>query len=221
MAQSRSDQTKQDLIRAAFVNFAEKGFAATSTREIAAAAKTNIASINYHFGGKSGLRMACANAIVEQLYLLRSSAEPISLPKELQEFETVFETAILHQAYIILALKESEPMIRFMLREAHEKGEVFDYVFENFFRPSFSILKGSMNASVKQAGGSIPEDLLKLTVFSVISQIAYFRIAEPLVLRVMNWSEYGENETTQILKVLQSNIRAILGAHTNKNRSEA
>ena len=35
--------------------FGEKGFAATSIREIAALAGSNIASISYHFGGKEGL----------------------------------------------------------------------------------------------------------------------------------------------------------------------
>ena len=53
------------IVEAAMRGFAEKGFAATSTREIAALAGTNVASISYHFGGKEGLRAACAEHIVE------------------------------------------------------------------------------------------------------------------------------------------------------------
>ena len=47
--------TKQALMDAAEVLFAERGFAATSMRDIAARARANLAAANYHFGGKSGL----------------------------------------------------------------------------------------------------------------------------------------------------------------------
>ena len=60
-----AEQTRQALIRAALKLFGAKGFDGTSTREIAAAARANIGSIAYHFGGKEGLRLACADFIVE------------------------------------------------------------------------------------------------------------------------------------------------------------
>jgi AcrR family transcriptional regulator len=57
---SRSDgvQSRERLLRTAMRLFAEQGFAATSTREIALAAGTNIASISYYFGDKAGLYRA-------------------------------------------------------------------------------------------------------------------------------------------------------------------
>ena len=52
----RSDgvEARNRLLDAALALFAEKGFAKTSTREIAAAAQVNIASISYYFGDKEG-----------------------------------------------------------------------------------------------------------------------------------------------------------------------
>lgn len=57
---SRSDgaEARARLLHAALALFAGKGFAKTSTREIAAAAGTNIASISYYFGDKAGLYAA-------------------------------------------------------------------------------------------------------------------------------------------------------------------
>ncbi|MDN4588448.1 DUF1956 domain-containing protein [Xenophilus aerolatus] len=57
---SRTDgiEARKRLLYAALALFAEKGFAKTSTREIAAAAGTNIASISYYFGDKAGLYAA-------------------------------------------------------------------------------------------------------------------------------------------------------------------
>ncbi len=64
--QPRSDgiAAKHNLLTSALKLFAEKGFAKTSTREIALAAGANIAAISYYFGDKEGLYRA---AFVEPL----------------------------------------------------------------------------------------------------------------------------------------------------------
>ena len=56
----RSDgaEARARLLDAAMALFAEKGFAKTSTREIAQAAQVNVASISYYFGDKAGLYRA-------------------------------------------------------------------------------------------------------------------------------------------------------------------
>ena len=58
--QTRSDgiQARQNLLACALRLFAEKGFARTSTREIALAAEANIGAISYYFGDKAGLYQA-------------------------------------------------------------------------------------------------------------------------------------------------------------------
>ncbi|MDR7306502.1 CerR family C-terminal domain-containing protein [Rhodoferax saidenbachensis] len=56
----RSDgqEARTRLLDAALVLFADRGFAKTSTREIALAANVNVASISYYFGDKAGLYRA-------------------------------------------------------------------------------------------------------------------------------------------------------------------
>jgi AcrR family transcriptional regulator len=56
----RSDgvEARERLVGVALRLFAEKGYAETSTREIALAAGVNIASISYYFGDKEGLYRA-------------------------------------------------------------------------------------------------------------------------------------------------------------------
>lgn len=55
---SDGEQARARLLDAALELFADKGFAKTSTREIAQAAQVNIASISYYFGDKAGLYRA-------------------------------------------------------------------------------------------------------------------------------------------------------------------
>ena len=48
-------RTRERLLDTAECLFAERGFVATSVRDITAAASSNIAAVNYHFGGKHNL----------------------------------------------------------------------------------------------------------------------------------------------------------------------
>lgn len=49
------DTTKQRLLETAGFVFAERGFEHATVREICRRAKANVASVNYHFGGKEEL----------------------------------------------------------------------------------------------------------------------------------------------------------------------
>lgn len=53
-----SIETKERLLDAAEWLFAKHGFASTSLRDITAHAEANLASVNYHFGGKEALMEA-------------------------------------------------------------------------------------------------------------------------------------------------------------------
>ncbi|MEX8498672.1 CerR family C-terminal domain-containing protein [Leptothrix ochracea] len=54
----RGAEARTRLVEAATLLFADKGFGATSTREICQAAGVNVASIHYYFGDKDGLYRA-------------------------------------------------------------------------------------------------------------------------------------------------------------------
>ena len=60
LRKQRSDgvEARAHLLRTALRLFSEKGFAKTSTREIAKAAGANVAAIRYYFGDKAGLYRA-------------------------------------------------------------------------------------------------------------------------------------------------------------------
>ena len=89
-------QTRERLLDAAERLFAENGFAATSVRDITTAAASNIAAVNYHFGGKHNLynevfRRRMAAMREQRIASIRQSrAEGGSLEAVLQAFATAF-----------------------------------------------------------------------------------------------------------------------------------
>jgi AcrR family transcriptional regulator len=55
--------TRHGILRAAEDRFAAAGFAATTTREVAALAGVNVATLHYHFGSKEKLYRAVLDAV--------------------------------------------------------------------------------------------------------------------------------------------------------------
>jgi AcrR family transcriptional regulator len=60
-----ADGTKERILDAAERLFSEDGFDATSLRAVTAAAGTNLAAVNYHFGSKAALLPAVAARMLE------------------------------------------------------------------------------------------------------------------------------------------------------------
>lgn len=194
------------LIDAATELFGQKGFAGTSTRELAAKAGVNIASIAYHFGSKNGLRRACAQCfstrIARQIGVL---PEPESLTPEAAE--AVLRQVILRMVDFMIGSPEARNTIYFVIREISENSETIDIMYENVVMP----MHGRICRLVGLATGLPPDTArLKLSVFGFIGQILYFRIGGPIVSRRMGWPDIGPHEIAQITEVLLAQLEAAL-----------
>ena len=212
MAQTSADTppegTRAALIAAGVTLFGSKGFAATSTREIAARAKTNVASIAYHFGGKDGLRQACGAQFAQRLTAVLQQAP---VPADLRPDEA---RALLHAGFarmigFILGQAEAAEMVSFMLREVSENSPILDQVYTGFMDGTHR----NVCTLWGLASGCAPEsDAVRLSVFSFIGQILYFRIGNKIVARRMGWDALGQGEAAQITAVLLVHLDAMLGA---------
>jgi AcrR family transcriptional regulator len=124
-----AETTRERILDAAEVLFAENGISATSVRAITAAANVNLASLNYHFGSKDKLVDAVFLRRVEPLNRRRiellDEAEAQAGP-EGPRLEVVLE-ALLGPA-IRLALgreRGGEEFMRLMGRAHTESGDLF------------------------------------------------------------------------------------------------
>ena len=59
--------TRERLLAAATRLFAQHGFGGVSVRDIARAARANVAAVNYHFDGKLGLYRAVVHSAVQAM----------------------------------------------------------------------------------------------------------------------------------------------------------
>lgn len=154
-------QSRERLLLAAMRLFAEQGFARTSTREIALAAATNIASISYYFGDKAGLYRAaynyqsCPNQ-EEEIARLTTNGQP------LRETLRGFYQAMLGP------LKEGEVArmsMRLMMREMLEPTGLWADEINNGIRPAHTAL---LHLLSRHLGVSEPDDDIARLAFSVV-----------------------------------------------------
>ncbi len=210
LSSPRVEATRSALIRSALELFGAKGFEATSTRSIAAAAGVNIASIAYHFGGKEGLRAGCADFVVATISEVFTRAEGDATEIEtLSREEARVRLARIADALIeaIVARPEARPIARFVLREMFEPSEAFERLFVGAMAP----MHARACAIWSRATGALAEsEATRLAVFALIAQIVYFRLARPAVLRRMGWGDIGPSEASAIKRVVLANLDAAL-----------
>ncbi len=205
-----AEQTRLALIRAGLQLFGQKGFEATSTRELARQASANIGSIAYHFGGKEGLREACARYVVEQIGAVAGRAlarQPAGTGPDAarDRLVMVMETMV---AFIV-AQPEAGEIARFVVRELSQPSVTIDIVYGGIFEPVHRQLCDIWEEASGQPADS-PETML--SVFTMIGQLIYFRIGREAVLRRMGWDTIGPEESAQIVAVARANLDAVLAA---------
>jgi AcrR family transcriptional regulator len=117
-----ADYTRDAIIKAAVVLFAEKGFEGTSVRDIVTKARVNQAAINYHFKGKSGLYLEVLKNAFERLTDRTgfSSEELRSLSRE-----EALRTFIAQQLRPLTFRDERSRYIRIFAGESSHPTKVF------------------------------------------------------------------------------------------------
>ena len=197
------EDTRAALIAAGLHLFGRNGFPGTSTREIAARAGANLASIRYHFGGKEGLRAACAAMVAERIrQVLAVAAEPE--PATAEEARRVMEEQLIRAVRFFCLEPAAEDAVAFMLREVTEAGPMLDQLCTTFMLP---VHRDFCRLWSLATGAEADSAETRLRVFAMIGQVLYFRIARPVVCRGMGWSDIAGEEARAIEAILCDSLR--------------
>jgi len=160
-APSSQEETRWRLLQAATEVFAERGFKAATTREIARRAEVNLAAIHYHFGDKAALYRE-----VFRLPFLNECNTFSAL-----DLQQVPLSEALRALYVWLFPPEAEkdPMLQQFLRlHAREDGDpsgVLGDVLIQAFRPNHETL---LTLLCREMGLKAVDDDLQCLAFSLV-----------------------------------------------------
>jgi AcrR family transcriptional regulator len=209
---SPSEQTRSGLVRAALRLFGAQGFDATSTRQIAGEANANIGSIAYHFGGKDGLRMAVADHIVATIQnvtgaVLGQVDEALEAGMDSRTAQQQLSAAVERMVSFLIARPEAGDLVQFMLRELSHPSPALDRIYSGVMEPTHRRLCRIWEVATGEPAES---ERTKITIFTLIGQVMYFRIGREMVQRRMGWHDIGPREAAAVTDVVKGNLDAIL-----------
>jgi len=210
---SRSDKDVQErLLDAAEGLFCENGFAGTSVREIAAAAKCNLASVNYYFGGKEKLYVEVwrrhilvlrDNQIASIERVMSENQGKPCLEDLLKAFAETFIGSLVDET-------ESGCFTKLMTREMLDRHLPPNMFVDEMIRPTLSAMQKALGKTCPE----LQQSQVPLMVFSVVGQLIHvirvrtmFKQSDRPDLPIFDLAEAVDH----IIKFSAAGIRACAG----------
>lgn len=201
--------TPTAILDAAIEQFGRHGFEGASTRAIAAAAKTTMSSITYHFGGKHQLYLAAADHIAQGIAGVQApTVERMRALADGSRAGAVEALLGLFDSFAQMMLRpESAAWARFILREQQEPTEAFNRLYDGVMAG----LSEQAVAWLRLARPDLSEPEARATAILTFGQTMILRSGRAAVCRVLGAETIDDSAATLLRQCLRANLIAILG----------
>jgi len=200
------------LIETAIDCFGRRGFDGASTRDIARASGTAMSSITYHFGGKEGLYLACAEHIAAKISERHAAALELTADASAIDRETAIERclAIIDGFAQTMLHPDSENWARFIVREQQAPTEAF----ERLYLGAMKNLMEGVAALLHVVRPALPERERRALMMLIFGQALVLRAGRASVCKALGTEELGEAEAALLRAQIRTNTIAILSGGT-------
>lgn len=168
------DLTHQKLLEAAGEVFAERGYEATTVRDICARAGANVAAVNYHFGDKTGLYVA----VLRQSICAAQQKKEAALAAAAGSPEERLRSFILGMLRRMTSGEQPSWAFRLMAHEMVRPTPAFRQVIDEIIRPNYEFLRVTLSELL-----GLPPDheTTRMCAHSIIGQVIHYLHARPVI----------------------------------------
>ena len=205
MSEKKVKPKAESILETAGEIFAERGFRKTTIREICKRSRVNLAAINYYFGDKEQLYLACLKyyqSISRQKYPLNFGINSLDSPKE--------KLSIFIQTFIFRLLEEGKTTLfgKLLAREFIESTGALDVLVKESIKPSFI----QLSSIVKEVmGNNFDDKKVELCAMSILGQCLYFRNAKPVIFRLWHKKTYSNEDIKEIAEhIINFSLKGLL-----------
>jgi TetR/AcrR family transcriptional regulator, regulator of cefoperazone and chloramphenicol sensitivity len=209
------DDTKQQLMDAAGPLFAEKGFRATTVREIADAARANQAAINYHFRDKENLYVECVRHSGQAcMARVPMPVWPDGTPpqQKLRDFIRMFLDRV---------VVDHDPPWHGLLimRELFMPTRACSEFVKEYVRPNFAALAEILKELLP---ADVAEQTRVMIGFSIVGQILHYRSARPVLEMLVGTERFRAFDVDTLTRhITEFSLAAIAHYHPSDSSAEA
>jgi AcrR family transcriptional regulator len=174
----RDRETRDRLLAVATRLFAERGFSHVTVRDICLKAKANVAAVNYHFGGKSGLY---EEVLRRAIRIMQGTTEEICRSGAGRPPAEQLEGAI-HIFLTRVVTTRDKWIHQLMLQEVSNPTPVFDLVLKHVIAPRMAYVRAAVAGLM---GCELDDPRVALCVMSVQAQL-FALLNSPVALRALS-----------------------------------
>lgn len=174
VSSGQADDARVAILRAAAAVFAERGYAAASTREIAERAGIGKRMLFYYFESKDDLYEHVLESLLEQVGALHETHRGEPGPEGLREFIG---------ALLRYASANPDP-VRILIREIMDEGPHLDRIAERYVAPLF---KAGAEEVARNADAGVfrAQDPIH-TLINIGGMTIFYVLTAPLTARIWN-----------------------------------
>jgi len=199
---------KQELVDVAIRLFGEQGFDATSTRQIASVAGTNMSNITYHFGGKEGLYLAAGQEILERLTTVLNEKPVATLEPGATRSEalSLIDQVVENMGGFMLR-DGVAPMARFIAREHDDPSSEFG----TLLRAIVHKLGAKMSTAIAVLRPDLSADQCRHKAFFIYAMITGLRNGRAPLCAIAEVPSIDNERGQALLNDLKDSVRDMLG----------
>ena len=149
--QARARETRQRVVEAALLEFADKGFGGATTRGIASRADVVLASLPYHFKTKEALWKAAADHIFGLF-----SEQFFRRIEGLDGVDALTRARLLLRDLVLFSSSHPE-LHRFLMQDGAEKTARLEWLAKRHVQPMFKLMQ-SLFDELASTGYPVPGD---------------------------------------------------------------
>ena len=202
MSAKRGNDTREQLLLVGRKLFSRRGFAGTSTREIAAEAGCNLALINHYFGSKEGLLVAVLESEMR--------GEGPRLAAALQGSGTAAEQLARFIDHAVDHFAEDAEFLRIAHREVIQHGS---HLLAKLIPPIEGVI-GALAERLRAARKGTPEADLdpRMSALLLVGAMQFYFIAYPLTSKLVG------AESAALRRELKRQVSALFAVSSSQPR---